>query len=178
MAASAVPCARGAASPGFRTATTKSADSNADGTDVAPVSWYSASEKKDSSPAPASTRTSTPLFTSRDTAFGVRATRRSPSADSFGTPTITWVFLRPASLYLSPAGGEIEEVTGGVYSCGSTTTWRWSPRPTLTVVTFGSLASVRWTMRRSLGGMGSRVIGRPPSATRCATRLARLRSEL
>ena len=74
---------------GFRTATTKSTDSNADGAVDAPTSWYSASEKKDPSPAPDSTTTSIPPFTSRDAAFGVRATLRSPSAVSLGTPTLT-----------------------------------------------------------------------------------------
>ena len=54
--------------------------------------------------------TSTPPFTSRDTAFGVRATLRSPSAVSLGTPTITSESSVSFSLYLSPGGGETEEV--------------------------------------------------------------------
>src|SRR5581483_6912010 len=53
---------------------------------VAPASRYASSANPAATPAPASTTTSTPS-PSRDTVSGTRATRRSPAAVSFGTPT-------------------------------------------------------------------------------------------
>src|SRR6478609_9484563 len=61
---------------------------------VAPASLYSASGISARSPAPDSTTTSTPLDFRRLTTSGTSATRRSPGAVSFGTPT----FMRGAKL--------------------------------------------------------------------------------
>src|SRR3954453_8074690 len=55
----------------------------------APAFSKSASERYAPSPAPCSTTTSTPSFTSRCTVSGTSATRRSRGAVSFGTPTLT-----------------------------------------------------------------------------------------
>ena len=44
----------------------------------------------ESSPAPASTATSSSPSAKSRTASGISATRRSPSADSLGTPTFKW----------------------------------------------------------------------------------------
>ena len=46
---------------------------------------------------------------------------------------------------------------------GCTVTRRIFPSPLLSVVTSGLPRSVRWTIRRSFGGIGSRMIG-PPRA--------------
>src|SRR5262249_52344989 len=53
---------------------------------VAPASVYAASGNPASIPAPSSTTTSTPS-PRRPTVSGTSAARRSPGADSFGTPT-------------------------------------------------------------------------------------------
>lgn len=64
----------------------------------APAEANSASENFDAAPAPASTRTVKPFFTSAATVAGVWATRASPAADSRGTPT-------DIPLYGVPTGG-------------------------------------------------------------------------
>src|SRR3989475_4835681 len=71
-------------SDGFCTFTTSSA---AYGSPIAaPASAYRRSGKLEASPAPRSTTTVFPLFASRETVSGTRATRRSPGAVSLGTP--------------------------------------------------------------------------------------------
>src|SRR4051812_41610710 len=55
---------------------------------VAPASVNSSSGTSAATPAPPSTTTSWPFATSLRTTSGTRATRRSPSAVSFGTPIL------------------------------------------------------------------------------------------
>src|SRR4051794_10891333 len=72
---------------GGLTLTTTSADHTSPDS-VAPASSKCASGIRAPSPAPGSTRTSRPLPTSRLITSGTSATRRSPGAVSFGTPTV------------------------------------------------------------------------------------------
>jgi len=58
---------------------------------VAPAALYASSPNDAASPAPRSTRTDKPVFTSRPATSGVTATRRSFAAVSFGTP----IFMNP-----------------------------------------------------------------------------------
>ena len=60
---------------------------NASSLQVAPAAVNIASGMRAEAPAPGSTTTSSPELTSRLTTAGTRATRRSPGAVSFGTPT-------------------------------------------------------------------------------------------
>src|SRR4051812_5006096 len=53
----------------------------------APAPVYASSRMLAASPAPASTTTPTPSLDRRCTTSGTMATRRSPGADSFGTPS-------------------------------------------------------------------------------------------
>ena len=67
----------------------------------------------------------------------------------------------------------------GSYSLrGSTVIFRLSPMPVLSVATLGFSARVMCITRRSLGAIGSRVMGRPVDATRSATLDARVLREL
>ena len=76
---------------GFCTFTTPSASAKSSSrlTTPAPASRYSESEKLAASPAPCSTATSNPPAASFSTISGTSATRRSPTAVSFGTATLT-----------------------------------------------------------------------------------------
>src|SRR5437762_11883710 len=58
---------------------------------VAPTAAYASSANDAASPAPRSTTTGKPAFTSRPATSGVKATRRSLAAVSFGTP----IFMNP-----------------------------------------------------------------------------------
>src|SRR5206468_448980 len=58
---------------------------------VAPAAPYASSPNDAASPAPRSTTTDQPDFTSRPATSGVKATRRSLAAVSFGTP----IFMKP-----------------------------------------------------------------------------------
>src|SRR2546422_867078 len=60
-------------------------------TRVAPAAPNASSPNDAASPAPRSTRTEKPAFTSRPATSGVKATRRSLAAVSFGTP----MFMNP-----------------------------------------------------------------------------------
>ena len=67
----------------------------------------------------------------------------------------------------------------GSYSLrGSTVIFRLSPMPVLSVATLGLSARVMCITRRSLGAIGSRVMGRPVDVTRSATLDARVLREL
>src|SRR5438046_1651244 len=55
---------------------------------VAPTAAYASSANDAASPAPRSTTTGKPAFTSRPATSGVKATRRSLAAVSFGTPIL------------------------------------------------------------------------------------------
>ena len=79
---------------GARTMTSTSAESSTSDRCAAiraPDASYSASEKPDRTPAPASMTTSAPSATRDATTAGTRATRRSSLADSAPTPTIIYV---------------------------------------------------------------------------------------
>ena len=67
----------------------------------------------------------------------------------------------------------------GSYSLrGSTVIFRLSPMPVLSVATLEFSARAMCITRRSLGAIGSRVMGRPVDATRSATLDARVLKEL
>ena len=71
----------------IRTTSSASRSTHAASSTLAPASTYASSSKPAAVPAPASTTSSTPNRPSRPTVSGTIATRRSPGADSFTTPT-------------------------------------------------------------------------------------------
>src|SRR5205807_9978163 len=69
------------------------------------------SRKPAEDPAPLSTATALPDFTTRAAASGVRATRRSPAVISFGTAT-----FKSALLFLTDARHKVD-LMGSTFGC-------------------------------------------------------------